>query len=171
MSWNAIDRLRIFGRFGRDRAEDVARKLQGPCGMRASIFLVALATATSTFVAVAQQQPDSRPSTVKEVMTSMTIPAADEIFEFASDPPATDERWARLRLAALTLAESGRLLATTKLAKDTGIWMDMARALVKEAERASQIADAKDAKALEAVSDSVYSTCKACHSRYMADAQ
>ncbi len=161
----------MFGRFERDRAEDVARKLQGPCGMRASTLLVALATVMSTVaVAIAQQPRDSRPSTVKEVMTSMTIPSADEIFESASDPPATHERWARLRLAALTLAESGRLLATTKLAKDTGIWMDMARAMVKEAERASQIADAKDAKGLEAVSDSVYSTCKPCHSRYMADA-
>ena len=100
----------------------------------------------------------------------MTIPSSDEIFESASDPPATQERWVRLRLAALALAESGRLLETTKLAKDTGTWMDMARALVKEAERASQIADAKDAKGLEAVSDSVYSTCKPCHDRYMADA-
>lgn len=141
--------------------------------MRVSTLLIAFVTVTSTVagVAIAQQRGDSRPSTVTEVMTSMTIPSSDEIFEAASDPPANDERWAKVRLAALTLAESGRLLTTTKLAKDTGTWMEMAAALVKEAEKAAQIANAKDAKALEAVADSVYLTCETCHSRYMAGAQ
>lgn len=140
--------------------------------MRVLTLLIAFVTVTSTVGGVAiAQRGDSRPSTVTEVMTSMTIPSSDEIFEAASDPPADDERWAKVRLAALTLAESGRLLTTTKLAKDKGIWMEMAAALVKEAEKAAQIANAKDGKALEAVADSVYLTCETCHSRYMAGAQ
>jgi hypothetical protein len=139
--------------------------------MRARTLLTAIATAASMFVgvAIAQQSGSAPPSTVKEVMTSMTIPASDEIFESAFDTPTTDERWARVQRAALTLAESGKLLTTTKLAKDTGMWMDMARALVEEAERTSAAAGAKDAKALEALGDTLYATCKTCHSRYMAD--
>ncbi|MBI3047617.1 MAG: cytochrome c [Acidobacteria bacterium] len=36
-------------------------------------------------------------------MTSMTIPASDAIFEAASEPPTTDEKWGALRKAAETL--------------------------------------------------------------------
>ena len=147
----------------------MARKLQVPGAMRASTLLIVFATATSTFagVAIAQQRDDGQPPTVKEVMTSMTVPSSDQIFESAFDTPTTDEGWAKLRRATLTLAESGRLLMTTKLAKDTSTWIDRARSLVEEAERASHAADAKDRKALEAVSDTIYATCKTCHDRYM----
>ena len=101
-------------------------------------------------------------------MTLMTIPASDAIFNGAAEPPATAEGWAVVRTGALMLAESGKLLMADDLARDNGAWMEIAGALVKEAEAAVKIADAKDAKALQEVSDRVYVTCKTCHDRYMA---
>lgn len=98
----------------------------------------------------------------------MTIPASDAIFNGAAEPPTTAEGWASVRMGAVTLAESGELLMTSRLARDKGPWMEMAGALVKEAEIAVKVADAKDAKALGEVSDRVYVTCKTCHDRYMA---
>jgi hypothetical protein len=47
--------------------------------------------------------------------------------------------------------------------------MNMARDLVSEAEATIRIADAKNREELEKAGDSVYATCKSCHTRYMAD--
>lgn len=66
------------------------------------------------------------------------------------------------------LAESGRLLMTDAPARDKTTWMEMTRDLVKEAEAAVKVADAKDRDALEKAADSVYATCKVCHGRYTA---
>ena len=117
-------------------------------------------------VAIAQQHGGG-PSTVKEVMTTITIPASDEIFNAASDPPSTDKGWTDVRAAALRLADSGKLLMTATLAKDKEAWMEMARALVAEGEAAAKIAGAKDRPALEQAADTVYAACKTCHARYM----
>jgi hypothetical protein len=99
-------------------------------------------------------------------MTSMTIPASDVIFDAASSPPATDAAWAALRQAAGTLAASGRLLMTAPLARDSNTWMEMARAMVTQAEAAMQVADAKARERLGQASDNVYTTCETCHKRY-----
>jgi cytochrome c556 len=56
---------------------------------------------------------------------------------------------------------------TDALAKDKTTWNEMARDLVREAEAAIKVAEAKDRDALEKAGDSLYATCKACHGRYM----
>jgi hypothetical protein len=136
--------------------------------MRTTTTLLVLACATFASAAFANRNTQSPPKTVKEVMTVMTIPASDAIFNGAAEPPTSNEGWASVRMGAVTLAESGRMLMTSGLARDKGPWMEMASALVKEAEAAVKAADAKDLKALEEVSDRLYVTCKACHDRYMA---
>jgi cytochrome c553 len=55
---------------------------------------------------------------------------------------------------------------TPALARDTTIWMEMARAMVTEAEATVKVADAKRRGRLEQASDAVYATCKTCHDRY-----
>lgn len=100
-------------------------------------------------------------------MTSMTIPASDAIFEAASEPPTTDEKWGALRKAAETLAASGRLLTRAELARDQTTWMEMARALVDKAEATLKVAQTKNADALAPASDDVYTTCENCHTRYL----
>lgn len=135
--------------------------------MRTTTTFIVLVSVTLASVAFARQNTQHTPATVKEVMTLMTIPGSDAIFSGAAEPPATAEGWASVRTGAVTLAESGRLLMTSGLARDAGAWMEMAGALVKEAEATVKVADARNAKALEEVSDRVYVTCEACHERYM----
>ena len=117
-------------------------------------------------VAGARQDSARDPASVKEVMTSMTIPASDVIFDAASNPPESDATWTALRKSADTLAASGRLLMTPAFARDTTTWMEMARAMVTQADATATIADAKERDRLEQVSDAVYATCKTCHDRY-----
>ena len=121
--------------------------------------------------ALAPAAPHARqasvPASVKEVMTSMTIPASDVIFDAASKAPDTDAGWVALRKAAETLATSGRLLTTPALARDTTTWMERARAMVTQAEATLTLADARARDRLEQASDAVYATCEACHERYL----
>jgi hypothetical protein len=132
-----------------------------------TILVITALAATLTSVAFARQAAPRTPTTVKEVMTTMTIPASDAIFAAAAEPPASAQAWVALRNSASTLAESGRLLMTSALAKDRTTWMEKARDLVNEAEATMRIADAKNREELEKAADSVYTTCKSCHARYM----
>jgi hypothetical protein len=136
--------------------------------MRTTTTLAVTAlVATLTAVTFARQAAPRTPTTVKEVMTTMTIPASDAVFDAAAEPPADAAAWAALRKHAATLAESGNLLMTDALARDKTTWMNMARDLVREAEATIRIADAKNREELEKAGDAVYATCKACHTRYM----
>jgi hypothetical protein len=112
------------------------------------------------------QDADKSAQSVKQVMTTLTIPASDPIFAAASEPPKDDAQWAALRKNAATLAESGRLLVKTGPSKDNAEWIDMARALVTEAEVTMKAIDAKDTDQLAQIGDDMYLTCKACHDRF-----
>lgn len=128
--------------------------------MAAAVLLV-------TAVAWAQGGASHTPSSVKEVMLTMTIPASDAIFDAASEPPKNDQQWAAVRKSAAMLAESGKLLTAGGLAKDNTAWMEMARALVTQAEATIKAAEARNADQLAQASDDVYLTCETCHMRYM----
>ena len=114
-------------------------------------------------------QSDSGPSsrTVKDVMTTMTVPASDVVFAAASEPPPDERGWEALRRGAQMLADSGALLMKPELARDGGPWMEQAAEMVREAEATRRLAEAKDRQALEAASDRVYAVCEACHARYL----
>jgi hypothetical protein len=145
----------------------MARDLHALAPMtRTTCLLLAIALLAS---ATARARQDARPSpaTVREVMASMTIPASDAIFGAASDPPATDAQWATLRNAAETLAASGRLLMTERLARDATTWMELAGAMVDRAEATRRLAESKKRDGLEQAGDEVYATCDACHARYL----
>jgi Cytochrome C' len=135
--------------------------------MRTTTTTLVIAAAVTFASVTYARQTAQTPTTVKQVMTAMTIPASDAVFDAAAEPPTTAEAWSVLRKSAVTLAESGRLLMTDALAKDKTTWNEMARDLVREAEATIKSAEAKDRDALEKAGDSVYATCKACHGRYM----
>lgn len=128
--------------------------------------LIAVVIALLVSGTAATQDVNKAAPTVKDVMTTMTVPASDAIFSAASEPPKDAAQWVALRASVATLAESGRLLSRTGSAKDDHEWIEMARAMVTEAEATFRVIDAKDAEALSQVGDSVYLTCKTCHDRY-----
>ena len=133
-------------------------------GCAAAVLVCALVTAEG-------RGAQETPSTVKDVMLTMTVPASTVIFEAQSEPPATDAAWIAVQKAAQMLAESGRLLARPPLTKNDADWTDMAAALVTEAEKTLAVAGRRDAAALAEAGDAVYLTCETCHGRFLAPAQ
>jgi len=132
--------------------------------------LTALASLSAVLlagIATPQEAPKAPPS-VKEVMTTMTVPASEAIFSAASEPPKEAAQWVALRASAKALADSGRVLTTADRAKNDAEWIEMARAMVTSAEATFKAIDKKDADALSTASDNVYLTCETCHARFMA---
>jgi hypothetical protein len=128
--------------------------------------LVAVVIAVLACGTAASQDAGKAAQTVKQVMTTMTIPASDAIFAAASEPPKDDAQWVALRASVATLADSGRLLLKTGPSKDDAEWIGMARALVTEAELTMKAIDTKDAERIAQAGDDMYVTCKACHDRF-----
>ena len=140
----------------------------GTITRRTRVALVVTAGAMfATAAATAQQDAETAPATVKQVMLTMTVPSSDAIFSAASEPPKDDEQWVAVRTSAMMLAESGNLLMTGGRAKDNTTWMEMAREMVNQAEGALKAVEARNADALAQAGDDVYVTCEACHARFM----
>ena len=135
--------------------------LQPPTALIA-VAIAVLVTGTAT-----PQDADRAAPAVKHVMATMTVPASDAIFSAASERPKDERQWVALRASAEALAESGRLLTTADRAKNDTEWIEMARALVTEAEATMRAVKAKDPDALTQAGDNLYLTCKTCHARYM----
>jgi hypothetical protein len=83
--------------------------------------------------------------------------------------PRTDDEWAAVRNAAITVAESGNLLMLTPRAKDDGEWMRASQALIETGTAAMRAAEAKDPDALFRVGGDMYSACLNCHQKYMSE--
>jgi hypothetical protein len=81
--------------------------------------------------------------------------------------PRTDEQWAAVRNAAVTVAESGNLLMMVPRAKDGDDWMKMAQQMIDTGQEAIKAADAKNADRLFTVGGDIYDACSACHAKYM----
>ena len=91
----------------------MARVLQAAIlAMRTTLTSAVIATVLLGALEPATQDQGRAPATAKEVMTTMTVPASDAIFNAAANPPASPDDWAAVRSSAVTLAESGRLLMT-----------------------------------------------------------
>ena len=59
------------------------------------------------------------PATMKQLMLDLIHPASNDILFFVNrGAPKTEQEWAALRHSALTLAESGNLLAMRGRARD-----------------------------------------------------
>lgn len=167
--------MRILGEGGsRRRGIEPVKRSQEDAVQRRPIMrrtrialIVTAAVMLVTAAATAQQDAPAAPATVKGIMVTMTVPASDVIFDAASEPPNDVPQWAAVRKSALMLAESGKLLMTGERAKDSTTWIDMARALVDQAEATLKATEARNSDALSKAGDDVYLTCETCHARYM----
>ena len=82
---------------------------------------------------------------------------------------SSDDEWAAVRNAAITVAESGNLLMLGPRAKDDGEWMRASQALIETGTAAMRAAEAKNADELFTVGGDMYSACLNCHQKYMAE--
>jgi hypothetical protein len=129
--------------------------------------LIAIALLTFAATVAARQDASRNTTSVKQVMLTMTIPASDVLFTVGSEPPKDERGWQDARRNALLLAESGELLLSKSLAKDTTTWIEMTRAMMTQAQIALKAIDAKNVDALAQAGDDLYTACKTCHDRYM----
>jgi hypothetical protein len=113
----------------------------------------------------------------KLLMQSIIDPNADIVWEAVKTidspqgveqiRPKTEEQWAAVRNAAVTVAESGNLLMMAPRAKDGGQWMTLAQGMIDAGQEAIKAADAKNADRLFTVGGDIYDSCSACHAKYM----
>ena len=140
---------------------------------------------------------------VKELMRFTIDPLADNIFDavtwdiskkgVVATEPKTDEDWEKVKIGAVTLAESVYLLKVprpfapsgdvnnstgpnppelspaqiqAKLDKDPVMWDAKIEALRNAAKQVMEIVDKRDVKALFEASEDVDKACEACHLEY-----
>jgi hypothetical protein len=130
-----------------------------------SLVLVAVVAATIQ----AQRSPAVGVRTlanVRELHDIMISPASDAVFEASTNQSLDAKGWTTARNQALVLAESGNLLMVGTRVRDNGNWMRMSRAMVDAAALAATAAEKKDAKELVAATDSITTSCMACHQPY-----
>ena len=137
--------------------------------------LVAAAALVAASAAAAAQRPATRPATsplqpvgsVRDVMDAITVPASDAVFAAASEPPTTDEGWAKVRQQAVVVAETSNLLMLPGRAADQGEWAKWSRAQLDAAQAVIKATRAKNGDALSTAADALYETCAGCHKTYL----
>jgi hypothetical protein len=112
-------------------------------------------------VFVLAQEAPQPVATIKQLMVDVIHPASNALLLLINrGGPGGDKEWAEARRNALTLAESGGLLAMRNRA---AAWMADAKLLTDAGAAAYKAAEAKDVKALAATSDRIDASCTTCH--------
>jgi hypothetical protein len=100
-------------------------------------------------------------ATMKQLMVDVIHPASNALLLLSSrGGPSDDKEWREARRSAMTLAESGNLLI---LRNRAATWVADARLLTEAGAAAYKAAEARDAKALAALSPRIDASCTACH--------
>ena len=116
-------------------------------------------------------------ATVKQLMTGMIGPAAQQVWESVSvtvseagteeKQPRTDEEWAMVAASAATLVEASTLLLQGNRAVDTGDWQRLAREMADASTQAIKAAETHNAESILSVGETIYSACTQCHEKYL----
>jgi hypothetical protein len=131
------------------------------------IFGLGLLSLAGIGFAQAQQESFQPVATMKQLMVDIIHPASNEILLFVSRGSWQDDKeWDRVRRSAITLAESANLLTMRGRARDQGEWIKDAKLLADVGAAAYKAAEAKDGKALAALSESLDASCTTCHKQY-----
>jgi cytochrome c553 len=144
--------------------------------MRSLIWSAAITCLTVVSVAaqaskppVRSTPPTARVGTMSELMVHLIYPTSDAVFYITSRTPTNDAEWTELQAKTLILAESANLLMMPGRARDEDRWMKDAKLMLDAGWAAFKAAKAKDAAALEALSDQLYESCVTCHKNYRPD--
>ncbi len=93
-----------------------------------------------------------------------TIVTADGTQEIR---PHSDEDWARVKAAALTVTEAGNLLMMAPRAQDGERWMQNVQRMMGEGERLIGAADRRNPQEVFDMGADLYEACVTCHTQYM----
>jgi len=103
--------------------------------------------------------------TMKQLMLDLIHPSANDILLVINRGQVDDKDWATVRRAAATLVQSADVLIT-RGPRDQAEWTKDAKLLADSGAAAYKAAQAKDAKALAAVAESLDGSCTGCHKQY-----
>ena len=145
--------------------------------MRTMPFLTLLAALLAAACGGPAPAPFKPIADNKVLMQTIVDPSADLIWDAVKTidtaegsqdiRPKTDEEWALVRNAAVTVAESGNLIMMSPRAKDGGEWMLRAQEMITAGEAALRAAEAKNAEKLFTVGGDIYDSCSNCHRKYL----
>ena len=96
----------------------------------------------------------------KSVGTIYTVGHTEEI------QPRNEEEWLLVEQSATVLTEAGNLLMMEGRAKDTGRWMERARALREAGASIHEAAKARDVAAVFERGGHLFDACQGCHFEY-----
>jgi hypothetical protein len=115
-------------------------------------------------------------ATLEEVMHHMIIPNAEVVWDAVGTiytvgnveeiRPRTVEEWMAVERSATVLTEAGNLLMMEGRAKDTGQWMERAKALREAAASVHEAAKARDVAAVFERGGHLFDACQGCHFAY-----
>jgi len=132
------------------------------------ISIVAALAAVSAIVTLSAQTPPQPTIPTKQLMETTITDASNAIWN-AFDPPKSDEEWAALEKAALTLIDATKLNAvggTGPMDKEWAAqpaWKPFNEAMLQASQGALKAIRAKNHEALLAASDQLYPPCEGCH--------
>ena len=125
----------------------------------------------------ASSRPPFKPvANLRQVMHDVIFPSAEVVWESVGTIisyegteeiyPRSEEEWIGVQSSAAILTEAGNLLMMEGRAKDSGPWMERARALIDAGEIALKAAEAQDTKAIFDSGEQIYNACNDCHIQY-----
>ena len=141
--------------------------------MQKNNWFVAIALLTAS---CKTNPPIKAVSTLEEVMHHMVVPNAEVVWDSVGTiytvgnvediQPRTTEQWLAVEQSATVLTEAGNLLMMEGRAKDTGPWMERARALREAGASVHQAAKARDVAAVFERGGHLFDACQGCHFEY-----
>jgi hypothetical protein len=127
-------------------------------------LLIGALMLTGTLAAQAPPDAPQPVATMKQLMVDVIHPASNSLLLLINrGGPDGDKEWTEARRSAMTLAESGNLLIMRNRAAS---WIADARMLTDVGAAAYKAAEAKDPKALAALSSRVDASCTTCHKQF-----
>lgn len=124
--------------------------------------------------AASQALPFKPVATIDQVMDSIVVPSSQAVFdsvvysngELVQSPKSEDD-WNSVRMSAIAVAEAGNLLLMPSRMKDNGDWVKFSLAMTERAAVVANAAEAKNVDQLLQTGGELYSTCTACHAKYL----
>ena len=127
-------------------------------------LLIAVCLLSRATIAQAPASEFQPVATMKQLMVEIIHPASNEILLAVNRGQLrSDQEWTAVRRAALALAESGNLLIMRNRASD---WVAESRSLIDAGTAVYKAADAKDARAIAALTDRIDASCTSCHKKF-----
>lgn len=115
-------------------------------------------------------------ATLEEVMHGMVIPHAEVVWGASGTiytakgveerQPKSESEWLAVEASATTLTEAGNLLMMEGRARDSGRWMERARALREAGAGVHQAAKSRNVQAVFERGGVLFEACQGCHFDY-----